>query len=443
MAHLEEQTAAAPEPAESWGESGGKTAGRNSWATLAACGGAHLLHDGLVSLVYVLLPVWAGAFSLNLVQAAALKVAYVGSMSVFQVPATFLSERLGEGRLLAAGTALAGIAYLLLGWAAGFGSLLLVLLVAGLGSSVQHPLASSLVAGAFGEGRRRTALGIYNFTGDLGKMILPGLAALSLGAFPWPRTTLGVGVLCLLSAAVMPFVLRSLGPPPRPGEPAEGPEDSAGPEISGGPAVAGGAAVSTAAGPDNSAAATTAAGGWGILDPAGFGALSALGVVDGAVRGGFLVLLPFLLIGKGATVELVGLSLILVFAGGACGKFVCGMLAERVGIVRTVWLTELATAAGILAVMAVPLEWEYPLLPLVGLALNGTSSVLYATVADLVMPRRRARAFALFYTVVTGSSATAPLLFAAVGDSAGIPVAFGMMAAAVLLALPLSLRLRV
>ncbi len=412
MAHPEERTAAIPERGASQGESEAIPA-PNSWGTLAVCGGAHLLHDGLSSLVYLLLPIWAQGFSLNLVRAAALKTTYSVFMSLFQVPVTFVAERVGERWLLTGGTALAGIGFLLLGWAGGFVSLLFVLMLAGLGSSVQHPLASSLVSGAFETGKRRAALGTYNFTGDLGKMLLPGLAALSLGRFPWSATTAGVGALCLAAALSLPLVL-------------------------GKPGAARPAGTQTKVSPP-----PAKGGGWGFLDPAGFTVLSAIGVVDGATRGGFLVLLPFVLIGKGATVELVGLSLTLLFAGGACGKFVCGILAERFGIVRTVLLTEAATAAGILLAVGVPLKWEYLVLPLLGIALNGTSSVLYATVADLVAPERRARAFALFYTLVTGASGLAPILYGAIGDHAGIPAAGAIMAATPLLALPLCWRLRV
>jgi hypothetical protein len=52
-------------------------------------------------------------------------------------------------------------------------SLVAFLLVAGLGSGVQHPLASSLVSRAYETGPRRAALGTYNFAGDLGKIAVP------------------------------------------------------------------------------------------------------------------------------------------------------------------------------------------------------------------------------------------------------------------------------
>ena len=162
------------------------------------------------------------------------------------------------------------------------------------------------------------------------------------------------------------------------------------------------------------------AGGWGIRDARGFQALAAVGMIDTATRTALLTFLPFLLLAKGLTVAGVGVALAVLFAGGAAGKFVCGLVAERVGIVRTVILTELATACGIVAVALGPLTVALGVLLPLGVALNGTSSALYATVADLVLPERRARAYGLYYTLVVGASAAAPLVYGALGDAVGI-----------------------
>src|SRR3546814_10712777 len=77
------------------------------------------------------------------------------------------------------------------------------------------------------------------------------------------------------------------------------------------------------------------------------------------------------------------------------GKLACGYLAERVGIIRTVILTEAATGGGILLTLLLPDLAVYALLPFIGVALNGTSSVLYGTIGDLVESDRQPRAFGL------------------------------------------------
>jgi MFS family permease len=134
---------------------------------------------------------------------------------------------------------------------------------------------------------------------------------------------------------------------------------------------------------------------------------------------GFLTFLPFLLADKGAELPLVGLALTLVFLGGAAGKFACGWLGAHFGVLPTVLLTELGTAAAIIGVIAAPLGPALALLPLLGVMLNGTSSVLYGTVPELAPPGHEARAFALFYTGTIGSGALSPVLYGFVGDLAG------------------------
>src|SRR6266702_3381589 len=247
-------------------------------AVLATASGTHFVHDGFSDILYVLLPVWAQEFRLNLTQVGLIRTAYTAAMASFQIPAGLLAERWGERRLLAAGTALTACGFIAAGaWAGGFASLLVLLLIAGLGSGVQHPLSSALA---------------------------------------------------------------------------------------------------------------------------------------------------------------------LLFAGGAIGKFVCGLVAEKVGVIRTVVLTEAATAGGIALVVVVPLPVVLAMLLPLGIALNGTSSVLYATVADLVTVDRRSRAYALYYTLSVGASSSAPTVYGLLGDAVGVGPTLTTVALVVLVTIPLCLALR-
>ena len=112
-----------------------------------------------------------------------------------------------------------------------------------------------------------------------------------------------------------------------------------------------------------------------------------------------------------------------MFVGGAAGKLVCAWIGARIGVVATVWLTEGFTALGILALLPLPLEFALVLLPVIGVALNGTSSVLYGSVPLLVTPEKRTRAFSIFYTGTIGAGAVAPILYGFVGDALGVPLA--------------------
>ena len=108
----------------------------------------------------------------------------------------------------------------------------------------------------------------------------------------------------------------------------------------------------------------------------------------------------------------------------------------------TVWLTETVTALGIVALLPLPLEAALVLLPVVGIALNGTSSVLYGSVPDLVEPARRQRAFSIFYTGTIGAGAVSPAIYGLLGDAVGVPSALVVVAGVVLLTLPITLVLR-
>jgi len=140
---------------------------------------------------------------------------------------------------------------------------------------------------------------------------------------------------------------------------------------------------------------------------------------------------------KGANLPMVGVALTMIFAGGAAGKLACGFLGARLGVVRAVFVTEGLTAAGILALLPLPLMAGLAVLPLIGVALNGTSSVLYGTVPELVAPERRQRAFSLFYT-----GALSPALYGLASDAAGVPMMMGLIAGVLLVTLPLAWALR-
>jgi MFS family permease len=101
-------------------------------------------------------------------------------------------------------------------------------------------------------------------------------------------------------------------------------------------------------------------------------------------------------------------------------------------------LTEGLTAAGILALLLTPLELTFVVLPVVGLGLNGTSSVLYGTVPELVAREVRTRAFGIFYTGTAGASAIAPPIMGLVVDSFGVPSTMAGIALGVLATIPLA-----
>lgn len=369
--------------------------------TLAVSGTAHALHDGFTDLIYVLLPIWQSEFALSYSMVALLRGLYAGAMAALQLPAGRLAEKIDGRIILALGTGVAALGYALAGYTGGLIGLCAALALSGAGSSTQHPIASAAVSRAYGADSRGP-LGTYNFAGDLGKAAIPALTSLLLTVMPWRKS---LWLLALLGLAVA-IAVAVLMPPIRRSQAA-----------------------------DVRQAATGRGRG-------GFPILFAIGVLDTGVRMGLLTFLPFLLKEKGASMPTVGLALALVFLGGAAGKFTCAWLGMRLGVLRTVLLTEGGTAAFILGTLVLPLVPALVLLPVVGVMLNGTSSVLYGTVPELTAPDRTERAFALFYTGTIGSGAVSPVLYGFLGDLVGADAAIVATAVVALAIFPLAFALQ-
>jgi MFS family permease len=375
---------------------------------LAIAGGAHALHDGFTDLIWIALPIWQAEFGLSYAAAGALRTVFSGTMASLQIPSSMLAERIGPGVVLAVGTGLAGLCYVLASIGEGFWWLVAALLLGGFGAATQHPIGSALVAHAFAGARSLKALGVYNFAGDVGKVVIPAIASALILIMPW-RPAYGLLGLVGIAAAVAIFLLTprfSFASAPAEDKPAATAEEIAA------------AAVETA------------------RMRTGFRALVALGIVDSLTRGGFFVLLPFVLVGKGAHVSAAGFALTLVFFGGAFGKLSCGWFATRFGKVFTIAMSKVLTAAGMIAILLLPFEWVFVLLPFFGVVLNGVTTVTYGSVPELVTPQRRTRAFSVFYTVTLGALAVAPPMSGFVGDLIGIPGAVMVVAALSIVTVP-------
>lgn len=379
---------------------------------LAACCGAHSLQDGLTALLYVLLPILSQAFGLSYAQVGVIRAAHSSATILFEIPSGLLSERIGERALLAFGLTCAGLGYVALAAANSFALILLALLVAGLGAAFQHALSSSIVSAAFDGPARRAALGAYNSSGDAGKLAFTGLFTLAVGmGLAWNSAVTGLGTLALLAAIALYATLRHIDVGSRPPASTDGLKASRAP-------------------------------GWGLRDRNAFAALGAIVFLDTAVQAGFLTFLAFLMIEKAVPTSLAAFAVVLTLAGGVLGKFVCGFLAARLGVIRSLVLVECLTAAGIVAVLLSPTLTAYLLLPVIGAALQGSSSITYATVSDLVHADRRSRGFAVIYSIASAASILAPVGFGLIGDSFGLAPAMMVMACLTLSPLPLCLPLR-
>ena len=380
----------------------------NKKLTLRTCLSAHVLHDGLVDMLYALLPLLREALGLSYVEVGLIRSAHKAATTVFQIPVGMLSERISPRLLLSFGTALAGAAFLFLSFASEYTPVLAFIFLAGCGAAFQHPLSSSIISKTFpGEGQR-SALGMYNAFGDIGKFIFLGLTILATAVFgfSWQTPAFGFGVIAIFIAftTFIFFKIANTGGPP--------------------------AALNkkTNNGKPSS---------WGIRNKRGFITLSIITALDNSTRNGFLTFVAFLMIEKSVTTEWAASAVLITLLGGMCGKYFVGLLAEKIGVARTIALTEIATSFLIICVVFTSNVYAYFFLPILGIFLNGTSSAIYGTVPDLIDPERHSRAYGLIYTLGSLCGLVAPLIYGYLSDASNISATMLTMAALLLFTVPL------
>ena len=367
----------------------------------------HILSDLFFALLIPLLPTIKNDLQLSYTEIGMLRSAFSGASAVLQIPAGFLAEHVGEFWMLLGGNAWVSIGLIGMAVMPGFWSLISMTIIGGLGGGTQHPLASSMVSRAYESSGRSSAVGTVNFAGDLGKMLAPASAAGLLLFGTWRTALWVVGAIGLFfMAAGIPLKSKlDLGKPLQ--------------------------QVSSSITEQNGSASKLS----------GFIVLTVIGILDNAVRNGALILFPFILIERGMTEGQITLMLFLLFAGGAAGKYVCGWLDERVGTIPLIWLTKGMTAALILSTLIAPAISLWPLALILGVGLNGTSSVLYATVAKFIPAQRRARYYGYFYTTNEIGTVGAPLAYGLIADQMGLRTSILIMGVVTSLILPASLAL--
>lgn len=365
----------------------------------------HFLDDGFSDSLYLLLPFIAAELNLSLSQVGLLK-GVSSSMSLLQFPLGLLGERIGELPVIVAGTFGLTSGFLMMSRVYTFPAILLSLIFAKGTAAGQHGLGSSVLSRVFEVSGRRTAMGTYNFSGDMGKVCLPFLVAVMISLWDWRQAVFVLSIGGSLVGAILWILVRKEREVhPLPGPPGE---------------------------------LMSEGDGWGIRNRTSFSALLTIGVIDISTRTALLTFLPFLLLQKGIPGTQVSFALTLIFAGGAVGKFVCGVLAEWLGIIPMVMGTEVLTAMGILSLTVSPPWVIWIILPFIGIVLNGTSSVLYATVAEIISPKARSRGYGLYYAVTLGCGAISPIFFGFLAQFLSLSFTLLSTALMVLFTLPLS-----
>ena len=377
------------------------------------CSVLHIINDGYISSLSILLPFIAVDLNLTYTQSGLLKTASHGAISATQIPAGILAERLGDVLILGIGTTWFSLSYMGLILAFSYPLALILIFSSGVGGGVYHPVGTALVSNVYPPEKAGPAISTLNFFGDVGKVLFPALAGVMVIRIGWGASCAILGTLGLAASVLYFFFFRAdIGIKRKHLTPA----------------------IKAQKGSRTNWMTFQ---GWGIAQPTQFTLYSILGLLDNGIRAAVTTFLAFLIkirVEAGA----VGGLMSLTFFGGALGKLLCGMPIQKLGIKKIVLLTELLMILGCFILPSVPSGWVLLLfLPLFGFMLNGTSSVIYVGTAPTLNSKFRSRGYALHYTLSFIASATAPYLAGFVGDAYSLKAIFYANGAVMLFALPL------
>ena len=348
-------------------------------------------------------------FGLSYAQVGLLRAVTSIVMSVLEIPAGVLAERFGEPLLLVFGLVCAATGYTCVAITDEFNMIVLGFFIAGIGAAFQHSLASALISGNFDSTNRRRALGVYNSTGDLGKLAFTGVFSLGIGVgFAWEISVVFLGLLTLGFAIAVPVLTR-------------------------------GAQRTKSL---HSTKAENKPVGWGIKKPVEFTWLSLTVFMDSLIQTVFLTFIAFVLLDKGAGEGLASIAVVLTLSGGMVGKFCCGFLAANFGDRKTFLILQVLTILGLLLVPILSSTLTLLLLPIIGLAVQGTSTVTYGSVSEFIDIKRQSRGYALIYTLSSVASVAGPFLFGFIADAYGLNVSLLLLAAVAVVTIPSSFVLR-
>lgn len=386
---------------------------RKNPALLPSCL-THIIQDGFGSSLSILLIVLAQAFGLSYTQVGLLKGMRSGSQAILELSSGWIAERTGDAVLLIVGLSVLGLGFLALPFASDIGIIGLCFLVIGSGTALHHAPSSSLVVNNSSPEQQSGVLGIYNASGDVGKLVFTGLFSLGIGlGIAWYEISIFFGILAVLAAFGVRILVRRI-----PSEFSRRHDLQAEDGI------------------------VSKSKGWGVLDWGSFRVLLFVSGIDTAIQTVAIIFTPFMMLAKGFPVSVATGGVVILLAGGVLGKASCGFLSGKIGAFRAFLIVQVLTAIG-LVIVAISPGWFalFVLFPL-GSVLQGSSSITYGHASNLIQPEKMARGYALLYAPGTFASIISPVIFGWYADDNGIANATFMMSLFVLLSVPPMLMLK-
>lgn len=359
-------------------------------AVLLALGLSHLLNDAIQSLIPAVYPILKSEFSLDFVKIGMITLTFQTAGALFQPAIGLYTDRRPLPYSAAIGLTSTLVGLVSLAYASSYALILASVTLVGIGSSIFHPEATRSARYAAG-GRQGLAQGIFQVGGQIGGALGPLCAALII--VPRGRASLMIfTVMVILAMALLTWTARQQ------------------------------AAIRTQF---NAIVAQARTAGRETLHARGtvFFGLAILTVLMTSklcYLESFRSFYTFYLMERfGVSVTTSQMMLFIIFIASAVGVLLGGMLGDRIGRYRIIWISIVGPLPFTLLLPYVDLFWTGVLTVVINLILASAFASIMIYAMDLV-PKRIGLIGGLFYGLNFAIGGVAAAFLGALSDSIGI-----------------------
>ena len=366
-------------------------------SVLAALSVAHLLNDLVQSMIPALYPLLKQTYQLDFMQIGLITLAFQVTSSLLQPLLGFLTDRKPWPYAMVAGMGSTLIGLITLSYAQSYGAVLVAAGLIGLGSAVFHPEATRMARHA-AAGRQGLAQGVFQVGGHTGYAIGPLLAAAIVvprgqESLAWFSGVVLVAMLLMAWTAGRYSALRR----------EQGAAKSHGDDVAG----------------------------HGLSSVRVLFAMAVLILLlfsKNAYTAAFTSYYTFYLIERfGVSVQLSQIMLFVYLVVGAAGVIIGGMIGDRIGRDRVIWLSILGTLPFALLLPLADLFWTGVLSIVISFVMASAFSAILIYAIDLA-PHRVGLVGGLFYGLAFGLGGVCAAGLGILADRVGIVEVFRLCA---------------
>jgi FSR family fosmidomycin resistance protein-like MFS transporter len=370
---------------------------KSGTAKVLTIAGGHAVHDTYTAFLPALLPTFIANLSLNTTEAGFLTVLWQVP-SILQPFIGHVADRISLRYLVIFAPAFTAIMMSLLGIANTFTALSVLLLLTGLSSAAMHAVGP-VVAGNLSGGGLGRGMGFWMVGGELGRALGPifvvtAIQLISLRGMPW-LMILGIAV-----SIVLLILLRDV----------PGRASNAGKSLPWRDALRGMRKL--------------------ILPLAGI--LAARAFMIAALT----TFMPTFLTREGSGFWVAGASLSLLEIAGVLGAFLGGVISDRIGRHRMLFVSMLATSISMFLFLMSSGWMRVLLLPVLGFTALSVAPVIMALVQESY-PENRALANGIYMAMNFLIRSVMVMILGVIGDLLGLRIGYFIGGVIMLLGLPL------